>query len=723
MRALLRFASAMLLLAGCSSPGDDAAQTPSRATGAELGSRHFLQFIDRRPALAAGEYTLVPELASDAVVNLGQYELSVRLGDGSERRFTDRLFDADTRPREGRFTVTLDRPGGLDAQIASDTEISLALFDRSGNPLARSGPDGRIAFAESLTDDAAYARAYYAAIDPRNRRDTLQKWRQLNGFERGADTSIVFRDTKDLGYGRRMSLKRNALGGGAIFVENYQITNAPGQQYSPLNLDAAIEQTQRFHISTNAIEFGPIDTDGDGTADDLDGDGQLTDADSFARFYTFSSTPPFERRLSVDMDGQGEKHMPTPCASCHGGRVDPLLPDGRFPRAGDIKAHLHPIPIGTLDFSTLGGFTRADQESALRSLNLAVYDSYLPSLPVRVGSWNSAQARALLEAWYGGPGLPNASFEGDFVPLDWTPGTGMNAPPVGADALYRDVVADNCRGCHLLLGAVIRGTAPVNHEIDFASFGKFISYRNEMEPLIFDKGLMPLSLVAFGNFFDTPDRLRQLIDFLPGFTRVASDGRSLRPGRPIADAGPDRISPSPVALSASASLFPERFEWRIASQPEGGIASLAGADSARPVLSTDREGIYRLELRVSDAGAADTVQVTVDPAMARPPQALNFEDDIQPVLSERCVVCHAPASRLGVLPPLFLHEPAAGENRDLYDEVRARINFVDPEESPLLTKPIARHHGARLIAGFDLAGDRSAYDLFLAWILEGARER
>jgi hypothetical protein len=73
-----------------------------------------------------------------------------------------------------------------------------------------------------------------------------------------------------------------------------------------------------------------------------------------------------------------------------------------------------------------------------------------------------------------------------------------------------------------------------------------------------------------------------------------------------------------------------------------------------------------------------------------------------------------------VQPPVFYTDPAVGENRDLYDEVRARINFNDPAESPLLTKPSGRHHAGGLQPGFDLEADRAAYDLFEAWILEGA---
>ena len=52
------------------------------------------------------------------------------------------------------------------------------------------------------------------------------------------------------------------------------------------------------------------------------------------------------------------------------------------------------------------------------------------------------------------------------------------------------------------------------------------------------------------------------------------------------------------------------------------------------------------------------------------------------------------------------------------------ITFDDPEKSRLLLKPSGQHHGGGPlpITGFDLAGNRANYDLFLNWILEGARE-
>jgi len=60
----------------------------------------------------------------------------------------------------------------------------------------------------------------------------------------------------------------------------------------------------------------------------------------------------------------------------------------------------------------------------------------------------------------------------------------------------------------------------------------------------------------------------------------------------------------------------------------------------------------------------------------------------------------------------------------LYEEVLARVNFNDPENSLLLRKPSGHFHHGNLRTGFDEENptDRQFYDLFLNWIVEGARE-
>ncbi|NRA23200.1 MAG: hypothetical protein HRU08_01735, partial [Oleispira sp.] len=64
----------------------------------------------------------------------------------------------------------------------------------------------------SLINSVSYAQQYYQAIDPNNERMTLAAWKRKNGFDQGYDVHVIFRDTKDLGYGRDLYARRNEDG-------------------------------------------------------------------------------------------------------------------------------------------------------------------------------------------------------------------------------------------------------------------------------------------------------------------------------------------------------------------------------------------------------------------------------------------------------------------------------------------------------------------------------
>lgn len=588
-------------------------------------------------------------------------------------------------------------------------------------------------------DSDAYATAYYKAIDPTNAKDSFTKWRDANGFTSlDPGSNVVFLDTHDLGYGRNMTMRRTAAGtplaGVAVYVENYRVPVFAGQNYTQINLDAAVARSRRYLAGYNAIEWGPQDADGNGAPDDLNGDGAINAADYLTRFYSFA--PDGARVLSVDMDGKGRKGMPTTCISCHGGRQYPLLPDGSFAApdggfvpaggrlpviAGDTRARLQPLNLDTLTYATDAGYTRADQEANFKLLNLAVYDSYERNATPPPGHWNSTIARSMLESWYGGAALPAVGFTGGFVPPGWR----MDATPTpaaGADNLYREVIGPSCMTCHML-----RGNSHMS-DMDFATYAKFSPYARAVQALVFDRGNMPLSRVGYERLHADTAKLELLASFIPGFNRRDSSNRLLEPGRPIANAGVDRSSPSPAALNGAASLFADTYAWAITTVPAGASASLDDANAVRPLLSANMDGVYTLSLIVSRDGilsAADTVNVTVNSAMPLSPKNLTFNANIRPVLQTAavCQGCHrsgSPVFNTG----LSYDTPLAGENRDLYQAVRARIDFTRPELSLLLTKPTGSHHFGGVRPGFDMAagGDRSNYDLFLNWILEGAKE-
>ena len=222
-----------------------------------------------------------------------------------------------------------------------------------------------------------------------------------------------------------MNARRNADGTLAFFVENYLVKNNGAYAYSTLNLDAAVIRDTQWLVGVNGIEFSPGPNGGV----------------AFPKFYNFKADTG-ERAVFVDLDGRGDKAMPGPCISCHGGRGDALTPDdatgkprfnlvqnGVSQARGDVQAHMHPFELDSFDFSASAGFTRADQEAAIKTINKWILCSYPLPAPSTApedacrraagpAEWQGTAAD-LIKAAYGGDGLPNATFADTYVPTSW----------------------------------------------------------------------------------------------------------------------------------------------------------------------------------------------------------------------------------------------------------------------------------------------------------------
>jgi mono/diheme cytochrome c family protein len=580
------------------------------------------------------------------------------------------------------------------------------------------------------TDSLAYAQIYYAAIDPNNNKDTLAKWRAANGFDSGTGTqvTVVFGDVRDLGAGRRMTARQNNDGTIAVMVENYQVNTVVNYTYSTLNVDAAVLQDRRWHYTTNAIEFSP--GPGGGA--------------SFAKFFNFDSVTG-QRDPLVDLDGRGAKAMPGVCISCHGGRGDPLTPpdatgqplfslvrDSVSQQRGDVLARLMPLEVGTFDFSLVAGFTRADQEAALKQINRMVLCTYpLPAASVfaedacrraAIASEYRGTAAEFLKAVYGGNGMPNAAYSDTFVPAGWA----------AQSALYQDVVARACRACHLL-----RGTGSQS-DIDFNTFAKFQGYADRIRAHIIDRGNMPLAKIIFDKFWGSNES-QILATFLEGlgFTVRDAGGAVLRPGRPVADPGPDRtITQGPTTLSAAGSLFANTFSWSLVSGPDGTVppasVTLTNATSAQATFNAAANGTYVAQLVAGNGTDQSTpvqLRLVVNNLLAPAPSSIRFSDIRTAAQAVGCTACHTAVSTpFALVSNIDRNGDAVIDATDdlwFYTEVRGRINFTDIVASPLLRKPSGNHHGGGLRPGFDTSATpgqaaRANYDLFLNWILNGA---
>lgn len=585
------------------------------------------------------------------------------------------------------------------------------------------------------TDTAAYAQAYYSAIDPANTKDTLAKWKAANGFDgaTGTQVTVVFGDRRDLGYGRRMTARQNVDGTVAFYVENYLVQAGTAYAYSPLNLDAAVVRDTRWLLGINAIEYSPGPAGGT----------------SFTKFYNFNATTG-QRATAVDLDGRGDKAMPGPCITCHGGRGDALTPPDAAgqPRfnlvqyslsqtRGDVQARLHPFEADAFGFSTAAGFTRPEQEAALKIINKMILCSYpLPApsalpedacrRPATVSEWQGTAAD-FIKAAYGGDGLPNATFSDTYVPPAWA--------SAGQTTLYQSVIAPACRTCHMM-----RGTG-AQSDLDFTTFAKFQSYADRTKAHVVDRGNMPLAKIVYDAYYasNRPDVMATFLQG-EGYAVRDSTGAALRPGRPVADPGPDRVIRQGAApLSAAGSLFSTAYTWSLVSGPNGTTpatgATLSNTTSAQPTFTATSDGTYILSLIASNGATQSTpaqLTLVVNNALAPAPSAIRFADIKTVLQTGQCTNCHSASGTLPRPPVYYTNYDRNGDGAIdatddawFYAEIRSRINFTDVVSSPLLRKPSGHHHSGNLQAGFNNTGApggaaRTNYDLFLNWILNGA---
>jgi hypothetical protein len=605
-------------------------------------------------------------------------------------------------------------------------------------------------YEEPGLQSATYAQAYYAAIDPANQRDTLNEFISYHQNDGSDWTHVIFRDTKDLGYGRDMYMRAHNNANGcaeiAFYVRNFAVEPVPGFDYGPLNLEAAINNDTEFHSGTNAIEVGHADNDVNCTSP------------RFLKFFSYAPTG--ERLLFLDFDGRGDKAMPQICVSCHGGILRPLddnrnftitYPDDDHTVIGDTKSRLMDLSVGTFEFSDMPGFTRAEMEPGLKVMNDVILSTYVPTqnpAGSTEGEWQGAFAHEILAGYYtdSSSGRPSPTYIDEFVPNGWRSSMAADRP-ADTDRLYRDVIGPHCIVCHAGQGTNLQSQMDPQSQmdllsiIDFETWEKFASYAEDTARLVFDEGRMPLSLWAFDAFWDDPEKPKLLASLIAPLVSdfdmmqyINDDGSIKRPGRPIANAGLDRHVPpnTPITLNGGSSLFANQFHWEIVTQPSNANPTLDQAASLTPVFTTDTVGAYDLSLTVSNNGSmshTDMVTLEVDD-QARDPALLRFSD-VKGILQQEgrsgCVGCHAGQSRFLGIPVWFTDTQSAPPSLSLYQQVRGRVNFEDIPRSPLLTKPAGAYHAASQRPGFDVSypvgsPEREYYDLFVNWIYAGARE-
>ena len=693
----------------------------------------FSLFLNPQYSLSGVEYKVIA--TTNTVGETGAYELVVNNGNEEllrENSSWNISTGQDTDPvnHTGHvYSFKLKQTGAVRISLESSSADSyLYLLDENNNVLLQTDNGGSannalIDLPERIWNSQVLADAYYEQIDPLNERLTLNAWKTKNGFGSGTgvEYQLSFRDTKDLGYGRKMYFRQNDDSSIAVYVENYQFAGVDGLQYGLLNLEALVNNDQRHHFGSNAIEWSPPE-----------GGGEM-----FAKFYTFKADPEDasadEVRISVvDLDGRGDKAMPGVCIVCHGGDDHALEDDGTFSNAGNTHSKLHMLEPDTFDFSEQPGLTRADQESILKNINEIILSTY-PAVQV-AGEWDSAFSIEMAEGWYGGTGLPDSEFDGEYVPLGWRPDADTGNPPAGADELFLKVVKPSCLACHSKRGSDLRS------DISFSSYDDFISYADTIEEYVYERGLMPLALLPYNNFWNSsnPSQPELLASHLQGFSHANADGSIDRPGKPVSKPGSDRRVNGDITLTAEASVFFETVNWQVLSTPS--LLSVYSFDTntspikltsndLRPTFSADEDGEYVIQLTVTnDQGESDSASliITLDSTLPLT-RSLTFETDIKPIIQgtmaplTSCITCHTDdplvLTAISGIPVLYTDGP------ELYHHVLERVNLKNVERSRFLKKPTGDHHFGGLQLGYDTAGDSTHFNTVLNWIIEGAREQ
>ena len=683
----------------------------------------FSLFLNPQYGFSAVQYKVVA--ATEAVGESGGYNLLVQnngetilktSGSWSSSGGQDALSVNNVS-----YDIKVKQTGGIKITLqSSSANTYLYLLDAAGNILMEDddsgdGTNSLIDQPDQIWNSQKIADAYYSVIDPADERLTLNAWKTKNGFGSGTGTelTVAFRDTKDLGYGRMMYVRQNPDNSLAMYVENYQFAGVDGLQYGRLNLDALINSDQRHHFGSNAIEWSPPE-----------GGGAM-----FAKFYTFKAdtndASVDEARIStVDLDGRGNKAMPGVCIVCHGGDNHAMEDNGEFSNAGNTHSKLQILEPDTFDFAELAGFTRADQEATIKQINEMILSTY-PTVQVE-GEWNSAFAIELVEGWYGGSGLPEAEFDGEYVPVGWRPDPDTGSPPAGADELFLKVVKPSCLVCHSKRGTDLRA------DINFSTYNDFIAYAEKIEEYVYEAGIMPLALLPYNNFWNStnPYQPELLATHLPDFSHANADGSIDPPGKPVASPGPDRVVNGAITLSAEASLFYQSVSWEILSQPSATSNGIIDNTTAlRPTFTADEDGDYEIQLTVSNdqnVTASEIVIVTID-STAPVTRDLTFENDIKPIIQgvalpvTSCITCHTDdplvATAVPGIPVLYT------DSAELYHHVLERVNLKYIERSRFLQKPTGHHHFGGLQPGYDITGDSTHFNTVLNWISEGAREQ
>ncbi|HUI60563.1 MAG TPA: hypothetical protein VLX90_10085, partial [Steroidobacteraceae bacterium] len=266
-----------------------------------------------------------------------------------------------------------------------------------------------------------------------------------------------------------------------------------------------------------------------------------------------------------------------------------------------------------------------------------------------------AAARLLVEKWYGGAGLPNATYNDSDVPAGWS-------APTGADTLYHNAFARTCRACHTVNPSILIQFTGLNgyHGDGYSAFvDEFANQTNGAAGLgksyVFQQGIMPAARLTMDRFWvnylggDSAAKVlaTQLTD-AEGATGLLTSSKDAVPtGTASLTVLVNGNAPSSTTgkfaaarftgtrVDASASFFVAKWNWTLCviASPGGTCTSkpvIAGT-TASPGIDTSAFGNYQLSV-TADNGLGQTVSKT-------------FEIDVPDLVPAPSTVTNCPANQ------------------------------------------------------------------------------
>jgi len=535
----------------------------------------------------------------------------------------------------------------VDLSSANDT-VTAAVPNICINGATTASVSGTVLATESLyasnlpRDSRVSALAYFAAIDPTSAKDTMDKWLTANGFDPtvdgwNADAHAIYTNNFDLGFGRNMYMKYGACDNG--------YAQLPLQQRIG-HCDVAAIVVNYVDVEAAAKKLNPI------VAVAMEYSASPGTGARYTKFYTFSPdtrTGVLKRVLSVNLDRRGEEYMPQSCVVCHGGTPGNAT---SYPTSADIGAGFLPWDVDSFLFpETDPGFgvkpsndyirtqySRNAQIAQLKKMNEGAYLTYADpqNIPGRF-----ALTRELVEKWYGGPGLPNASYDDSGVPAGWQPG--INNNPADSDKVYKDVFARHCRACHVLQvpaagdprsatitppGAttavsactndptLANTTVGITSQVPMGCYWEFAHAPNLVTHI--GDGQMPFARRTMDQMWMTKDGSQSAGQKLQAHLFNTQGINVTTPGAVVAcidnfgtpitgQSGSEVLRNTWLVLGSSCSHYLSGEQWTL-NAPQGSQAVMIGADTDTARFQPDVQGDYTITL-TDKAGVSTTTAV------------------------------------------------------------------------------------------------------------------